>query len=146
MIGPKAVVGFVFLASGLVFAVAFGTLSYRSLETSAIGLEARGTVIGERRTAGGNRGGRSYRPIVRFVDANGETRHFEQRPGGRKGAYDKGDVVDVLYRADDPDTAVIDSFWGRAGHMFGMIFALVFVALGGWMIRWDRRENALFDR
>ena len=146
MIGPKAIVGFVFVILGLVFTAAFANLSYHSIQTASRGLEAQGTVIGERKTSGGYRGGRSHRPVVSFVDEQGRTHIFEQRPGGRKGAYDIGEKVGVLYRANEPDTAIIDSFWGRYGHVFGMIFALFFVFFGAWMIRWDRRENAIFDR
>ena len=146
MIGPKALVGFPFLILGLISAGAFATFSYGSLEIVWTGQSALGEIVRMEKVSGGYQSGRSYVPIVSFVDGEGSRRVFRQKPGGRKDAYAIGEQVAVLYRPDDPDLAVIDSFWGRYGFIFGTLFALFFVALGGWLIRRDRQENAIFDR
>ena len=146
MIGPKTLVGFPFLILGLISAAAFATFSFRSLEIVWTGQSATGEVVRMEKVRGGYRAGRSYLPIVSFVDGEGSKRVFRQKPGGRKGAYAIGEKVGVLYLPADPDRAVIDSFWGRYGFIFATLFALGFVTLGGWLIRQDRREHAIFDR
>ena len=144
MIGPKARIGFPFLLAGLIFAAAFATFTYRSMEIVWEGATATGEITGMQ-TVSGYRG-QSHLPVVRFNAADGTQRVFWQRPGGRRGAYSIGEKVTVLYLPDDPGRAIIDSFWGRYGFIFATLFALCFAALGGWLVWQDRRENAIFDR
>lgn len=43
-----------------------------------------------------------YYPVVQFTDAKGQSRSFRDAQGDNPAAYDEGDSVTVVYRADDP--------------------------------------------
>ncbi|MEB3966848.1 DUF3592 domain-containing protein [Streptomyces kunmingensis] len=49
-------------------------------------------------------------PVVEFTSADGETRTFRSSGGSNPPSYERGEQVDVLYRADSPEDARIDGF------------------------------------
>ena len=54
--------------------------------------------------------------------------------------YQEGDVLPVAYMPGDPSQAVIDTLWGRFGFLSMSLFASLFIGLGVFLIRWDRKE------
>ncbi|MEV6806784.1 DUF3592 domain-containing protein [Streptomyces sp. NPDC051132] len=104
--------GGLFLVLGLVFAgvsVSYLTDAER----------ARGTVVDlEWRTDHGHSAGRrrgdddpvAY-AVVAFTSADGTRRTFEDSGGSNPPAYEKGEQVEVLYRADSPEDARINGFF-----------------------------------
>jgi hypothetical protein len=49
-------------------------------------------------------------PVVEFTSADGTQRKFEDSTGSKPPAYEVGERVEVLYRADSPEDAKINSF------------------------------------
>ncbi|GGU92782.1 hypothetical protein GCM10010260_29410 [Streptomyces filipinensis] len=49
-------------------------------------------------------------PVVRFTSADGTPRTFRDPTGSSPPAYEKGERVEVLYRADSPEDARINGF------------------------------------
>lgn len=54
--------------------------------------------------------GPTAHPVVEFKPAGGALTTFRSSMGSNPPAYDEGERVDVLYRADDPGDAKIDGF------------------------------------
>lgn len=102
--------GSLFLAIGLILAGV-------SVSYVANGKHARGTVVSmEWRSDGGsgkrraNDGPTAY-PVVQFTSADGRSRTFRGSTGSNPPAYDLMERVEVLYRADSPEDARINSFF-----------------------------------
>ncbi|MGY0022808.1 DUF3592 domain-containing protein [Streptomyces sp. cg35] len=103
--------GALFLAIGLV-------LGGMSVSLAVSGKHAEGTVVHMEWSSGTSSGssrksrgsGPSAHPVVLFTPAGGESVTFRSSAGSNPPAYDVGDRVDVLYRADDPEDAQIDGF------------------------------------
>ncbi|WP_455753857.1 DUF3592 domain-containing protein [Streptomyces griseorubiginosus] len=57
-----------------------------------------------------SRNGPAAHPVVEFTSADGTARTFRSSTGSNPPSYDKGDRVEVLYRADSPDDARINGF------------------------------------
>jgi hypothetical protein len=124
-------------------ALLFGAASFFSAdsELAAGGGRATGNVIEVEyyRSAGGKR---MYRPHVRFIDGNGQSRTFVSNLGSYPPSYEKGDVVEVMYDPAAPDRAEIDSFLSR--HLGTLVFGLfgsVFAVLGGVVMLKAARPN-----
>ena len=71
-------------------------------------------------------GDNCYYPIFVFEDAQGNKHHVESLSGSNPAAYSVGDSVTVLYEADKPDNAEIDTFlnvwiWPVAFAGFGVL-------------------------
>jgi len=49
-------------------------------------------------------------PVVEFTSADGVRRKFRDSTGSNPPAYDEGEQVEVLYRADSPEDARINGF------------------------------------
>ncbi|MEV0636953.1 DUF3592 domain-containing protein [Streptomyces sp. NPDC050619] len=49
-------------------------------------------------------------PVVEFTSADGTRRTFRNSTGANPPAYEEGERVEVLYRADSPDDARINGF------------------------------------
>jgi hypothetical protein len=93
-----------------------------------------------------------FRPVVRFAAAGGQTITFRSATASRPPAYDVGDRVPVLYDANDPHKAQIDSLWQRSGVLiiflgFGVLFFLIGVtplgvrAVRRWQLRGLLRDG-----
>ncbi|AZS76860.1 hypothetical protein DDE74_35255 [Streptomyces lydicus] len=48
-------------------------------------------------------------PVVEFTSADGMPRRFQSSTGSNPPSYEKGERVEVLYRADSPEDARINS-------------------------------------
>ncbi|MFJ5674624.1 DUF3592 domain-containing protein [Streptomyces sp. NPDC093097] len=77
---------------------------------------ARGTATGLEWSGGGSIGRRgsssspSAHPVVEFTTADGTSRTFRGSAGSSPPAYEVGERVEVLYRADSPGDARINGF------------------------------------
>ncbi|MFJ8822694.1 DUF3592 domain-containing protein [Streptomyces sp. NPDC102467] len=49
-------------------------------------------------------------PVVEFTSADGRARTFESSSGSNPPSYERGERVEVLYRADSPEDARINGF------------------------------------
>jgi hypothetical protein len=103
--------GIVFSAVFLAVGLALGGVSV-SYVTSAE--HARGTVVAVEWSGGssGRRAGNgpTAHPVVVFSTPDGTVTRFRGSTGSNPPAYDTGERVDVLYRADSPADARIDGF------------------------------------
>jgi hypothetical protein len=103
--------GGLFLVIGLILAGV--SISYASSAE-----RAQGTVVslewssGHTSTSrrGGGSSGPSAHAVVEFTAADGTARRFEDSTGSSPPAYDVGERVEVLYRADSPEDARINGF------------------------------------
>ena len=76
--------------------------------------------------------GKTARPVFEYRDAGGTTHRATGRVGSKPPAFDRGETVTVLYRAEDPSKARIAAFaesWLAATILGG--FGAVFSAVGG---------------
>jgi hypothetical protein len=99
---------FLALASCLSFlmALAFGLHTWNFRRTA---LRAPGEVIELRRQS--DEGDITYRAVFRFKDAIGKEHTVTSSNNMKPASHRVGDRVAVLYRADKPDDARIDSYW-----------------------------------
>ncbi|MDP9838137.1 hypothetical protein J2T09_002904 [Neorhizobium huautlense] len=77
----------------------------------------------------------SYKPVVRFTAADGVERTFVTSWSSNPPAYSRGETVQVLYPADQPDAARIEGFfslWG--GVLIAGGLGSVFFLIGGGII------------
>ncbi|WP_330476755.1 DUF3592 domain-containing protein [Streptomyces platensis] len=97
--------GAMFLVLGLVLAGATASFLSDAKRTrgSVVSLEWREDDHGEDHTPV------AY-PVVEFTSADGMPRRFQSSTGSNPPSYEKGDRVEVLYRADSPADARINGF------------------------------------
>ena len=85
---------------------------------------------------------RRYYAQVEFQAATGEKHWFSSGDGHSAPFYRTGEIVDVLYPADDPSKAEVHSFsaiW--AGPIAAGLLGVAFIAGGIWEWRERRRER-----
>lgn len=131
---------------GVILLGTSGSLTVGSLELTANGLRAEGTVVRLQRRYTRNSDGHGryvYRPMVQFRTEAGEDLEFRGSTGTGSPAYRRGERVTVLYLPQSPQDAKIDSFgdlWG--GPLITFIVGLVFTAIAGgfWVVRARRRQ------
>lgn len=76
-----------------------------------------------------------YQPIISFQDQNGDAFEFKSTSGSNPPGYLPGDKVEVLYEADNPEGASINSFfslWG--GTVIVASLGGVFFLIGGGIL------------
>ncbi|SFX60774.1 DUF3592 domain-containing protein [Streptomyces atratus] len=103
--------GTLFLVIGLVLAglsVAFLADAERAPGT-VVALEWRNDHNGASRKKRENDKPSAY-PVVEFTSADGTARTFRSSTGSNPPSYERGERVEVLYRADSPEDARIDGF------------------------------------
>lgn len=93
-------------------------------------------------------GGRTYAPEFSFETAQGRKVTVVSSSSSNPAAYDRGEMVEVLYLPEQPTEAKINGFfslWG--GSLIVGILGLVFTAIGGGMVLWSimkrRKEEHL---
>lgn len=86
----------------------------------------------------------SYYPVVRFTTTSGNEAVFTDQEGSYPPRYEVGEVVDVLYNAQNPQDATINSWlsiW-MGPLWFTMIGLLPILGLVAWAIwRYVRAER-----
>lgn len=143
MVGPKGLIGGFFLLAGLVSFGAAAVKTYHVNTLAISGDKAQGTVtLMLRRSNGSGRGGgRSWFTYVLFQTESGQEITFRNRQGSALRSFNKGDIVEVVYDPAEPENAMINNLWTRFASVFGALFSSLFVGLGCWLIRRDRREQ-----
>jgi len=120
--GGAWIAAFILLMIGGIFTVAGTAVSWRSLQFLVQeGSRAEGRVV--RMLSDGG----SSKPVVMYV-VNGQEYELIGTIGTKPPAFHVGEVVTVIYRADDPSYAVIDAFVER--WLFPLIFGGIGVVLG----------------
>ncbi|MEY9988749.1 hypothetical protein ABIE67_000781 [Streptomyces sp. V4I8] len=122
--------GAVFLVVGLVLAgvsVSFLADAERAPGT-VVALEWRNDDSGASRKATQNDKPAAY-PVVEFTSADGTPRTFRSSTGSNPPSYEKGERVEVLYRADSPENARINGF--ASLWLLPLIFGGIGLVIGG---------------
>ncbi|GGR71979.1 hypothetical protein GCM10010252_08070 [Streptomyces aureoverticillatus] len=117
--GARRWITFGMIAFGAVFLVIGLILAGISVSFLADAERAQGTVValqwrndddsGASRKMRGNDEPAAY-PVVEFTSADGTPRRFRDSAGSNPPAYEEGERVEVLYRADSPEDARIKGF------------------------------------
>jgi hypothetical protein len=119
---------YIFTAVGL--CTLFGALmdynSTVSFLEDAVSVEGTVVALQESRSDGSA----TYKPVVAFVDGNGQTVEYISSVGSSPPSYDVGEIVEILYSPKNSQDAIINSFfelWGSVVIMttMGVPFALV---------------------
>lgn len=122
--------GAVFLMVGLVLAgvsVSFLADAERA-QGRVVALEWRDDVGGSSRRTRDNDRPAAY-PVVEFTSADGTPRTFRGSAGSNPPSYEKGERVEVLYRADSPEDARINGF--ASLWLLPLIFGGIGLVIGG---------------
>ncbi|MFI0238747.1 DUF3592 domain-containing protein [Streptomyces sp. NPDC016845] len=151
--GPAWWITFALIAFGALFMVIGAITAGVSASYVANAERAPGTVVGLDWRADHSSGSRKHRsssggpvayPVVEFVPADGERRTFTDSSGSKPPAYDEGERVEVLYRAESPEDAKINGF--QSLWLLPLIFGGVGVLIAGGgatvaIVRRRRRAN-----
>ncbi len=111
---------FLFLFGLVFFGIGAG-LTYHQIIFKMDALQAPGEVIGLSESCDND--GCVYRPDVRFTTVAGETVYYHSTYGSYPPEYQVGEAVNIYYKSDNPQKAII------AGE--GGIFRIIFMAIGG---------------
>jgi len=145
-----AIVKFIMLIVGVAM-LAGAVYLYKDTHSFLAGaVHAQGTVLDLQRTESLSHDGNhtytsvSYYPMVQFSDASGRRIEFTSDSGSNPPAYSRGDTVDVLYHADAPEKARINSLMSL---WFGTLIVgglgVVFTTIGTGMIVVPLRRKRL---
>lgn len=146
--GPKSLGGLMFVIIGgfsaLYFAYGLGSIAWLSIA----GETGTGVVSGYRHIPAAGRGGSSSRAQVTFRDTQGAEHVVEMRfsfsnrmSGQRRETHEVGERVRVLYPKGKPYEAIISDGTTIGWHLFLALFSSIFLTLGIWLIRADRKEQ-----
>ena len=134
-----ALVGAIFLLVGTVLTTLFVPLSLRDRTLSERGVRADAMVVGRRaetrRDSDGDRDVRVYLVQYEFVLADGRTWAAERALSPSIwNTLDVGDRIEVRYAPDDPARHVLPEA-GAGLPLVGVLFPLLFVGLGAFLVR-----------
>ncbi|MBE9206538.1 DUF3592 domain-containing protein [Nostoc sp. LEGE 06077] len=121
-------VGSIFLITGILIGVNTRSFVGKSIATS-------GTVIDVVKHRSRDSKGRSftaYYPVIKFTANSGKLIEFEANSGSNPPAYNQGQKVEILYNPQEPESAVISSWfelWFLPTMFTGM--GSLFVVIGG---------------
>lgn len=137
-------VGGIFLPIGLAL-LAAAVWSFSDDRRFARGaIPGSGTVV-ELASSTDSDGDTSWRPVVEFIDRDGEMHRFTGRVGSNPPSYREGERVDVLYDGWSPTNARIDSYFDRhfGTTLFGGMGALFALVGGGLLTVVIRRRRTV---
>lgn len=123
-----AIVKYVFTLVGIGMLVG-AFLIYKSTSSFlAEATKAEGTVVDLVQSRSSD--STTYRPVVHFINQNGQKIEFMSTTGSNPPSYSKGQKVEVLYRPTEPQNAKINGFfslWGGSvivGGLGGVFFLI----------------------
>lgn len=127
----------VFLIVGPVLLIAAMIAGLYTWSFSRNAVQAAGTVIEMRESKDSESGGISYSPTFQFQDTSGVQHTVASHIYSSPPEFQVGDKVTVLYRTENPDGAVIDTFWQLWGlpavlSLIGIIFLFVGLITKFW--------------
>lgn len=123
-----AIVKYVFTLVGIGMLVG-AFLIYKSTNSFlAQATKAEGTVVDLVQSKSSN--STTYRPVVHFINQDGQKIEFMSTAGSNPPSYSKGQKVEVLYRPTEPQNAKINGFfslWGGSAILGGLggVFFLI---------------------
>lgn len=137
-----AIVKYVFTLLGI--GILLGAFALYSSTTSFLGKASRveGTVVdlvqsrSNMSSSSSTTESVTYRPVVHFVDLNGNTIEFTSSTGSNPPSYSRGEQVEVLYLPDEPEKAKINGFFSLWGGpvILGILGGLFFLIGGGILL------------
>ncbi|MBA4042949.1 MAG: hypothetical protein C0471_00790 [Erythrobacter sp.] len=144
MFGPRALIGCFFILVGSFFFVGGIVKTVNANEIAMNGLSTKGEVVSVHRRSS-TRGKGWWRPYIVFKTIDHAEIGFEGEPGSTfRSTYEKGDILPVVYDRQKPSNAIINTFWGRFGWLSMSLFASLFIGVGGFLIRLDRKAQSAF--
>lgn len=136
--------GFAVLGAGLLAGGLFWAQQVRSFIAEAS--RADGTVV-ELAPSRSSDGATSWRPVVRFVAADGNAVQFSSSTSSNPPSYSRGEKVVVLYRAGTPQDAAISGFFSLwLGPLILGGMGAVFLGIGGGMLLVGHSRAQLVQR
>ncbi|MCM2324993.1 MAG: DUF3592 domain-containing protein [Candidatus Woesearchaeota archaeon] len=118
----KWIIAIMFIGVGLIFSSVGGLFLYSDMMLKKSGVHAEGIVVELLFD------GSVYKPLVRFIDQEGEEIEFFDRTGTNPSMFMIGDKVEVYYESDNPYTARLAGSWNIFYFSFiigGLLFAIV---------------------
>jgi len=74
---------------------------------------------------------KEYSVVVSYTDANGNMKTSMINGSSNLKSYNNGDVIELRYEAQSPDSIIIDSFWELWGIILMILpLSLLFLAVG----------------
>ena len=137
---------FTIVGLGLLIGAFFVYKNNVSFIESAI--ETEGTVVDLVRSRSNDSSSYYYKPVVNFKTEKGESIEFTSTTGSNPAAYSKGETVQILYLATEPQSAKIKGFfslWGTViilGGIGGVFFLVGLTIFLASMFK-DRKEQHL---
>ena len=137
---------YVFLIAGI--GMLIGTLiTFKSTyEFLKISVASQGTIVKLIASRSTSSSGNStvYRPVVQFIDQNGNQVEFVSSTGSNPPSYKIGEEVEVLYNPESPNEAKIKGFFTLWGGITVLgILGIAFSSVGGLIIFFDKRKKNL---
>jgi Protein of unknown function (DUF3592) len=144
----KIIGGFVLLLVGLAMLAGSGMLVKSKMDFRATAMKAQGTVVDFERTTTTEKGKTKtmYTPVVEFTPEGGQPIRFNGDVSSSSPSYDRGDKVPVMFSAQTPEKAYIDSFSSNwMGPLIlggiGLVVALVGAGLSFGTMRQRKVEG-----
>ena len=143
--GDKSVVGVIFgcifVLAGLVALVCSGVTAVDSQRIIEGGITAQGEVVSlQQDRSGGRRGSYVYHPVFRFTAQDGKEYRVKYNIGSNPPAWEPGEKVELIYRADNPEEAVPNTLWGKYAVAFILgVIGIGFTVLGSFLAWYSRR-------
>ncbi|MEU6243488.1 DUF3592 domain-containing protein [Streptomyces sp. NPDC047024] len=141
-------IAWAFIAFGTLFVGIGGAVAVDSASYLSSGERASGTVVdlewrsSHSHYSGSSRNrqssGPSAYPVIAFTAKDGEKHTFRDNSGSNPPAYEVGERVEVLYRADSPEDARINGFlslwlipviFGGLGSVFAAVGTVIVVVM-----------------
>lgn len=122
------------LPAGLAVVALAGFLVYRTVRLLKEAVRTRGTVIHVETRYDRQEETTKFTPIVQFTDLEGRDIVFKSRVSSSNTTYFPGADIGILYRAERPDKARIDtlfSLWGVPAIIGGLGVVLVYAGVTG---------------
>ena len=145
--GPRGVFGMAFMIGGGIFAVLLLWQFVSISHTVATGIERPGQVTGIELNSPVRGKRPSHRPVVRFVDLDGDEHFVAGRLSIGRGlnrvrsTHEIGEEVTVRYPPGRPGDAVITGFAQHWSFLLMSLFPMLLVWIGLRQFRKDRREQ-----
>ena len=105
----QQLIGMLMLGLGAAFSGWAGYLATRTRNRIATSDVVTGIVVDVKRM--GSSEGRSYKVIVEYTDARGQTRRYTSRAAASGWGDMKGQPMELLVRRDDPTDARVRQWW-----------------------------------
>jgi len=143
------IIKYLFSVIGLGMLVGSFFLYQNTMEFLAAAVKTDGVVVDLVRSRSSD--STTYAPTIRFKTTNGTMIEFTSSTSSNPPSYSRGELVAIIYLADDPDKAKINSFfslWGGAVivGVLGTAFFLIGFGIIIFGIRKQKKKQQLLQR